>query len=134
MLLEYLIEGQVSGGKNNIGITRSGKRYPTSKAFIRWRKHALNQLLSQKQLLKQAMPINHPVSVCVEYYTDSKRRRDTPAILDAIWHVLEKSEIITDDFFLAGFNQECLYKHILLDKGTDIKPHVRILLYVSKEN
>lgn len=94
----FSISGQCPSGKNSVIVTRTGQRFP-SKRFKEWRDKALAELALQK---KPAMPIDKPVHVDVYYSTADNRRRDMPGLLDALWHVLERANIVTDDTFLGG--------------------------------
>jgi len=57
-------------------------------------------------------PFSSPVNVRLDYFAGDKRRRDMPAIVDAIFHVLEKAGVVTDDWHLwvaessRGFDKE----------------------------
>ena len=85
------------GGKNNIIITRTGHRFPKP-SWARWRDDAVRQV---KQFIPRGFtPFNTPVNVRLEYFAGDKRRRDMPAIVDAIFHVLEKAGVVTDDWHL----------------------------------
>jgi Holliday junction resolvase RusA-like endonuclease len=95
--LRIVFKGQVRGGKNNIIITRTGRRFP-NKEWAKWRDEAVRSVLSQ--LPKGFQTITEPVSVRLDYVAGDKRRRDFPAICDAIWHVLEKAGVVADDTLL----------------------------------
>ena len=93
----FIITGQIMGGKNNIIVTRTGHRYPKP-SWARWRDDAVRQV---KQFIPRGFtPFNTPVNVRLEYFAGDKRRRDMPAIVDAIFHVLEKAGVVTDDWHL----------------------------------
>lgn len=91
------LTGQVRGGKNAMGITRTGRHYART-PFKIWRDAAVSGI--QRQLPTGWIPIAGPVSVRLDYVAGDQRRRDMPAILDAIWHVLEKAGVVTDDTLL----------------------------------
>lgn len=93
--LDIHIFGQVRGGKNNITVTRSGKRYP-NKSWAKWRDIAVSQVRQQWH----SPMFTGPVNVRLEYFAGDKRKRDMPAIIDAIFHVLEKSGVVEDDCLL----------------------------------
>ena len=95
--LSIRIEGIISGGKNNIIITRSGHRFPKA-SWAKWRDSAVASVRSQ--LPKGWVPINVPTNIELTYVAGDKRRRDMPAIVDSIWHVLEKAGVVTDDTHL----------------------------------
>jgi len=39
-------------------------------------------------------------SVRLDYVAEDRRRRDFPAICDALWHALERAGVVTDDTLL----------------------------------
>ena len=89
------LKGQVRGGKNNMGRTKTGKSYP-KKLFADWRAEAIRQIRAQFH----GEPIAVPVNVRIDYVAEDRRRRDFPAICDAIWHALERAGVVTDDTLL----------------------------------
>lgn len=95
-MTKYTITGQVRGGKNNIIITRTGRRFPNAQ-WAKWRDAAVMQVAMQRQGLAQ---FTEPVNVRLDYYAEDRRRRDMPAIVDAIFHVLEKAGVVADDTLL----------------------------------
>lgn len=95
-MLKLEIIGQVHGGKNHIGITKTGRRYPASKAFILWAKSAINQLRVKKWKNK-IKTFKKDMNIVIDYIPGDLRTRDTPAILDAVYHVLEKAKIVEND-------------------------------------
>jgi len=96
--MRLVITGQVHGGKNSMGITRTGKHYPRA-AFKSWRDAAIMEVRQQWRWRKA---IVDPVSVVIEYWSADKRRRDIPAIIDSLWHVLERADVVLDDSLLGG--------------------------------
>lgn len=95
--LRIVICGQIMGGKNNICITRTGHRFPNKK-WARWRDDAVRGV--REQLSRHFKMITEPVNMRVTYVAGDRRRRDCPAILDAVWHVLEKAGVVADDTLL----------------------------------
>ena len=89
------LNGQVRGGKNGMGVTRTGRHY-AKPTFARWRDDAVRQINTQFI----AVPIAVPCNVRLDYVAGDKRRRDMPAVLDAVWHVLEKAGVVADDTLL----------------------------------
>jgi Holliday junction resolvase RusA-like endonuclease len=88
-----VINGQVRGGKNNMGVTKTGIHYPL-KAFSEWSKAVILSLREQKHF----PTITDRILDWTFFYTpEDKRRRDVPAILDSVFHCLERAEIISDD-------------------------------------
>jgi len=89
------LKGQCRGGKNGMGVTRTGRHY-AKPVFKRWRDDAVRQI--HEQFIGE--PIAVPCKVRLDYVAGDKRRRDMPAVLDAVWHVLEKSGVVADDTLL----------------------------------
>lgn len=92
-----IIHGQIKGGKNNMVVTRDGRHFP-KKDWAAWRDAAVREV--KAQLPKGFKPFSTETLVTLGYYAGDKRRRDEPAIKDAIWHVLEKAGVVTDDALL----------------------------------
>lgn len=95
--MKIIISGQIKGGKNNINTTKTGHRYP-NKGWATWRDMAVYEV--KKQLPKDFNAISKPVDVTLVYIAGDKRRRDMPAIIDSIFHVLEKAGVVEDDTLL----------------------------------
>jgi Holliday junction resolvase RusA-like endonuclease len=93
-----LIYGQIMGGKNNVCITRTGKRYPNAQ-WADWRDAAVACIRLQKADIGLET-ITTPVNMRLEYVSEDHRRRDMPAIVDSIFHVLEKAGVVADDTLL----------------------------------
>jgi len=89
------LTGQVRGGKNNMGRTKTGKSFP-KKSFADWRAEAIRQIKTQFH----GEPIAVPCNVRLDYVAEDRRRRDFPAICDALWHALERAGVVTDDTLL----------------------------------
>ena len=89
------ITGQILGGKNNIVITRTGKRFPKA-SWAKWRDAKVSEVRKQWK----GQPIDSPTNIRLDYFAGDKRRRDMPAIIDSIFHVLEKACVVTDDTHL----------------------------------
>ena len=91
------ITGQIRGGKNNIIITRTGRRFPKPE-WAKWRDEKVAEV--KRQLPKGFVAISEPVEIGLDYFSGDKRRRDMPAIIDSIFHVLEKAGVVEDDTLL----------------------------------
>jgi Holliday junction resolvase RusA-like endonuclease len=89
------LKGQVRGGKNNMGRTKTGMSFP-KKSFADWRAEAIRQIKTQFS----GEPIAVPCNVRIDYVAEDRRRRDFPAICDALWHALERAGVVTDDTLL----------------------------------
>lgn len=92
-----VIPCQIIGGKNNMGITRSGRHYPKPK-WAKWRDEVVSVI--RRQLPEGFKPISEPCNVKLYYVAGDKRRRDFPAIVDSIWHCLERAGVVKDDSLL----------------------------------
>lgn len=93
----FILEGQVRGGKNHMQINfRTGTHYPTPE-FAAWRNRACAEIMAQKKYYPLKFPLYQELACDIDYTPSDNRRRDIPAILDAIFHVLERSGIVADD-------------------------------------
>lgn len=117
--IKFTIEGQCTSGKNSVIITRSGMRFP-SKRFVTWRNEAMKNIPQIKK------PIDESVEVVVQYYSGDKRRRDVPGMVDALWHVIEKAGIVTDDKHLGGIGAGIVFR------SHYDKAHPRIEITISQ--
>jgi len=100
---------------------------------VAWRDDALWQLKSQIIKFKgdgYRFPIDKPICVSIHYWTKDKHRRDAPSIIDALWHVLEKAGIVTDDRYLGGEDCTLIFNHMGIDKDN---PHILLDLWHHKE-
>jgi Holliday junction resolvase RusA-like endonuclease len=112
-LADLTLLGFIRGGKNAICITRTGHRYP-NKAWALWRDEMVSQIKGQYS----GPVIADPVLAEIEYFAGDRKRRDIPAILDSIWHCLERAEVVADD---------CLIKSVYL-KGEYDKANPRAIV------
>lgn len=90
-------------GKNNFGVTRKGIHYPKS-GFVKFRNECLSQIYSQKPLKS----FLSPVCMRIWYNPPDKRKRDSTAILDALFHILEKAGILKDDSLVEKIDYQKL--------------------------
>ena len=98
--MQLHITGQIHGGKNNMGVTRMGFHYPKP-AFVKWRAETIAQL--QKQIPPGFVAICDYNRKYVFIYTpEDKRRRDLPAVLDALFHCFEKVGLVADDCYICN--------------------------------
>ena len=95
--MTYKITGQIRGGKNNMIVTRTGLHFPRPE-WAKWRDAAVREM--KPQLTPPFVMLTEPTSIRLDYYAADKRRRDMPAIVDAIFHVLEKAGFVKDDTLL----------------------------------
>lgn len=96
-MITFIIPGQVRGGKNNMIVTRTGLHFPKPE-WAKWRDAMVAEV--RAQLPAGWKPIDVPCAVKLTYVAGDRRRRDQPAIIDAVWHVLEKAGVVTDDTLL----------------------------------
>jgi Holliday junction resolvase RusA-like endonuclease len=92
------LNGQIRGGKNNMGVTKSGIHFPRRNWAI-WRDDMLRQVREQ---IPTPPRLDLPLKCIIRYWAGDRKRRDVPAILDAIWHVLERSEVVADDSLIKS--------------------------------
>ena len=121
--LRITLIGQVRGGKNNMGVTKSGRHYP-GKLFAKWSKDAIEQIDRQvfKKLIIRPL-FTDQVSMTLDYVAGDRRRRDFPAICDALFHCLERSGVVADDSLIwierssRGYDKERPRCEITLRQG-----------------
>lgn len=95
-MLRLVLVGQLPSGKNQVQLCARGGRihkYPNAR-FSAWREEALLQLR-----VRQGSPLTSgmPVSLTVEYTPGDRRVRDVSGMLDALFHLLVRAEILDDD-------------------------------------
>ncbi len=91
-----VLRGQVRGGKNAMGITKSGRHYAKS-PFKKWRKEMMAQINAQDA---GGWLIHEPTNIRIDYVAGDKKRRDQTGIFDALFHLLEYAQVVTDDSLL----------------------------------
>jgi len=100
--VKFILKGQVPSGKNAMQITRTGRHYPL-KRFIDWRSNAEAQIRSQVGF---PQPIEQPCKAFFTYFPGDLRRRDVPGMIDALFHVLERLNIVRDDSLIKDVDWE----------------------------
>lgn len=122
----FTLTGQVSGGKNNVGVTRTGKRFP-NKSFVRWRTSAIAQvwiyLGGQMGMPPYLFAKPRRVTMTVRYHPGDLIRRDAPALIDALCHLLERTGLVEDDAQIKTVN----WQEMELDRD---RPRVELTLTV----
>ena len=103
----FKIKGIIRGGKNHINITRTGQRYP-NREWAKWRDMTVSGI---KRVMPNGLIFDAPVEMWVQHIPSDKRKRDLPAMIDAIFHCMEKAGLITDD---------CLVKNITWETWANI--------------
>lgn len=107
LVLQIKIDGQIKGGKNNMIVLQNGLHIP-SRQFKEWRDNAVLQISLQPQ-----QTFSNPHLFWIFEYTPSdRRRRDVSALLDAVFHCLEKSAVVSDDSII----QNMIFFHHQPDK------------------
>lgn len=120
----YYVNGQIHGGKNNMGITRTGKHYP-KKDFKEWRDGVIADLITQKLKYKYVLLEGKKNGWEFYYCPKDNRRRDVPMILDAVFHCLERAGVVNDDCIIKDFR--------FTDCGVSDDPYMKIEIYVEDE-
>ena len=88
------LTGQVRGGKNAMGVTKSGRHYAKA-PFKKWRAEMFQQICNQ-----EVRAISEPTNVRIDYVAGDRKRRDQTGIFDALFHLLEYAQVVTDDSLL----------------------------------
>jgi len=99
------LSGQVRGGKNGMGVTKSGRHYAKA-PFKRWRAEMMAQINAQGC---GGILISTPTNVRIDYVAGDRKRRDQTGIFDALFHLLEHAQIIADDSLLWVVESSCSY-------------------------
>ena len=113
------ITGPIKGGKNNYLVLRNGMHVPRP-AWKMWRDEVVARLAEQGQKFEC---ITVACDVTIDYRAGDMRRRDIPAIVDAIFHCLERAKILTDDFLVKDLTFRTRYDKNLSGATIDISPH-----------
>ena len=108
--VEFHLSGQVRGGKNNMVVTRSGGHFPR-KLFKNWRDDACIQIAAQLpgDFDFASAYFTEPVSAIIIHRASDRGRHDIPAILDALFHVLERAGIVADDSLIKQLSYGEIY-------------------------
>lgn len=104
--LHLQLRGQLPSGKNAQGIRydsvegllgAGGPRKHPSQRFVHWREDAQKQLLTQMRNWKSVCPIAVPMMLYVWYWPGDRLARDRSGMLDALFHLFERSGVIAND-------------------------------------
>jgi len=122
--LRLELKGQIPSGKNAIQlrpiVAKSGRsfvqKYP-NKRFVQWRTDALKQLALQ--IPTDYRTITTPVDITITYTASDLRRRDAPGMIDALWHLLEKADVVADDTLLGGHGKSVTFINQGKSKGNE---------------
>lgn len=128
--LRLVLHGQLPNGKNRIGIrqeeaevpfkTGKSRRHPYPR-FDRWRRDAEKQVLLQVGQWRASLPIAVPMLMYVWCWSSDRRIRDRSGMEDALFHLLERAGIISND----GLVEDPLWRTMPMDKQD---PRVVIVL------
>ena len=101
--MKLIILGIIHGGKNAVQITRTGHRYPNPK-WAKWRDGVVSSMRNQAKSQTKGIlaPLNGILTAHLDYWKGDLRKRDVPAILDSIFHCLERAGIVEDDSQLCN--------------------------------
>lgn len=94
--IEFRLWQQISGGKNHVGITRYGRRYPL-KAFVAWRDQAALEIKFVSRIPPGMLPLRGPLTMHMDYRPQDKRTRNMDNLLSALFHLMEYTGLIEDD-------------------------------------
>lgn len=92
-----VLRGQVRGGKNAMGVTKSGRHY-AKPPFKKWREEMVAQIGWHNAF--HGVTISEPTNIRIDYVAGDKKRRDQTGIFDALFHLLEYAQVVTDDSLL----------------------------------
>lgn len=116
--VRIVLNVQCKSGKNGVKTTRSGVRYPTP-AFKTWRQFCLEAVEQQGH---SGAKLDGELNCVINYTPGDLIRRDVPGMMDAIFHVLERAEVVLDDAKIS--NEVKWFRHPLDRKN----PKVEIFL------
>ena len=91
--MKFVIKGQCKSGKNSMQVARTGRHFPL-KSFVDWRAGVEAQIISQ---VGKPRPIEGPCMAVFSYVPGDLRRRDVPGMIDALFHVFERVNLVEDD-------------------------------------
>ena len=78
-----------------MNVTRSGQHYPNRK-WAEWRDNVVADLTYILKPTKETQ-IKEPCKMLVRYVPGDLKRRDLPAMLDSLFHCMERAGIVSDD-------------------------------------
>ena len=112
--MTFQLFGQMPSGKNQIQtVWKNGVfiKYP-NKRFKAWRKECLLQLHPQCQLERAYLPLESTIRLRCDYTPGDARVRDVSGLIDALFHVIVKAGIVTDD----GLVHEVIWQRRAIDR------------------
>lgn len=104
-MIALTIFGQTPSKKSSQLILhmKKGMKIIPNPLYLRWQSRAIFQLKEQKQKLGLKMIIE-PVSVKCLIYRNTKRKVDLSNLIQSVHDVLQKAEIIKDDFLIENLD------------------------------
>ena len=120
--MKFTIKGIIKGGKNHINITRTGHRYPNP-AWAKWRDRVVVDLRFGLASHGNPETINAPCNLSVDYYSGDRRKRDVPAMIDALFHCFEKAGLVKDD---------CLIENVVWNHKGYTKENPRVEVQIEE--
>jgi Holliday junction resolvase RusA-like endonuclease len=97
--MTFYLTGQMPSGKNQVQLALVQGRvmkFP-NKRFKAWRAEALAQLDPQCAQEGAYLPLQSTIRLRCEYTPGDARVRDVSGLLDALFHLLVKADILEDD-------------------------------------
>lgn len=96
--MTFSITGQIPSGKNQVKtVLIKGKvLHIPDKRFKKWREAVLPQLKIQRGQCAW-FPLQTPITLECEYTPGDRRTRDVSGMLDALFHLIVKAGLLTDD-------------------------------------
>lgn len=106
-----------------MGVSREGRHYPLKK-FADWRDMVVRDLRFYMNEAKQACTyFDTPCLMRVKYWSGDHRRRDITAMVDSLFHCMERAELIKDDALIRqlewypyGYSKENPRAEILISE------------------
>ena len=89
--------------------TRTGKHYPSPK-WANWRNQVVRGLIETCKPTPETM-LTEPCKMTVVYVPADHRRRDMSAMLDSIFHCMERAGLIEDDSLVVNLSWGSLDKN-----------------------
>ena len=100
-VFKFKIHGPIKGGKNSMNINRFGGHY-AKHSWAEWRDQVVAEFREVLNLKELKPVFTKPCKITVFYTPFDRKRRDTPAMLDSIYHCLEKVGLVADDCLLQN--------------------------------
>lgn len=120
-MMTFNLNGWMVSGKNSVkGDPVDGHKYPNPR-FEKWRNMMSRQVWVQRKGLK--ILFKEPVRISVRYYPADKLRRDATGVLDALFHLMEITNVVADDALFKVVD----YQELPMDR---LEP--KVIIQISK--